>query len=359
MRILHVIHKIQKRGAENFACQLGEHQSTRGHIVKIVSVYYGNATMTWQGSIENLDGREETELDWKAWRKLARVINDFNPDIVQANSGDTLKYTVLSKLIFRWRNPIIFRNASEVGLYLGSRYKKMINRFLYRGVSGVASVSLKSKEDLIFNFPFIKNRIKVIPIGLEEKLSIPKAKLNGLKKFNIIHVGGYTFEKNHKNLLEIFRIIVDERDDVKLHLIGDGPLKPQIEKLVNHLDLQDYISFYGVVNNPLDYIKSADLLVLPSKIEGLPGVLLEAMYCKTPVVAYNVGGISEIVKKETGSLIEKNNQKQFARSILQNLIHPNSAQIENAYDMVNENYMNSRIADEFLKFYVELKNFNK
>ena len=351
MKILHLIHKPQNRGAETFACQLASHQKKLGNIVTVVAIYPGKADLKWDDPIENLGGQENRFFEWKAWKKLAEYLNKFQPDIIQANSGDTLKYAVFSKRIFGWKNPIVFRNASEVGRYLSSSWQKKFNSILYRNVDAVASVSNKSMEDLIFHFPNLKNRTKVLPIGLEEESVITSINFKASNSFNIVHVGGFSFEKNHKDLLRIFRKVVDQRKDIHLHLIGDGPLKAQIENFSNELNLNDDITFYGFVNNPLDYIKAADLLVLPSIIEGLPGVLLEAMYCKTPVIAYDVGGISEIVKPKTGTLVKKDDKEGFAQDILDKIDHPDLTQLENAYNMVTKNYMNEKLATKFLNFY--------
>ncbi|WP_166636591.1 glycosyltransferase [Salegentibacter sp. 24] len=351
MKILHLIHKPQNRGAETFACQLASHQKRLKHDIKIVTVYNGKSKLPWIGPIGNLNGQEDQFFDWKAWKRLAKEIKDFQPDIVQANSGDTLKYSVISKRIFGWKTPIIFRNASEVGQYLNQYFQKKFNTFLYRNIAAVASVSEKSRKDLIEHFPFLKLKTKVIPIGLEGELNIKPVEFSDEADYNIVHVGGFTFEKNHEGLLRIFKKVVEKESRTQLHLIGDGPLRIETEGLVREFGIEEYVTFYGFVNNPLDYIKASQLLILPSNIEGLPGVLLEAMYCKTPVVAYDVGGINEIINIETGTLVEKGNEKEFTNAILDNLKKINSSQIEKAYEMVTEKFINSKLAVEFLVFY--------
>ncbi|WP_289021511.1 glycosyltransferase [uncultured Salegentibacter sp.] len=351
LRILHLIQKPQNRGAETFASQLANHQNKQGNIVKLVSVFSGNANLPWKKEIESLDASSKLRfLDYKAWKKLNIIIEEFKPDIIQANAGDTLKYTVFSKKIFGWKPPIIFRNASEVGRYLKNNNQKRINSFFYQQIACVASVSKASKKDLIAHFPFLKNKTEVIPVGLE-RTSINTSFSFPQNQKNIIHVGGFSFEKNHQGLIRIFKGVLREDENVILHLVGDGPLRDSIEKEVVKQDLQDKIKFYGFVENALPMIAKADVLVLPSIIEGLPGVLLEAMYCETPVITNNVGGINEIVNADTGILIERDHEDEFSKAILQVLNENNSAQIQKARDLVLKNYMNESLVREFEALY--------
>ncbi|UZH55510.1 glycosyltransferase [Salinimicrobium tongyeongense] len=351
MRILQLINRPQNRGAEIFTCQLSEHLKVLGKEVQVVAVYKGKATLPYEGEIISLNASSTYRfLDLKGWKKLAKIIKSFQPDVVQANAGDTLKYAVFSKFFFGWEAPILFRNASEVGRYLSSTFQKRYNKFLYSNVDHVASVSGASEKDLIGHFPFLTGKTEVIPIGIEKKENLP-VKLRPTSAKHIVHVGGFSFEKNHKGLLRIFALLKKKEHHVHLHLVGDGPLKEQIEVEVKKMGLESYVSFYGFVNNPLSFIKAADVLVLPSIIEGLPGVILEAMFCKTPVVAYNVGGISEVVNDKTGILIEKNKEEEFSEAVVKSLSQANNSQINEAYNMVVSQFMNKEIALKFVNSY--------
>ncbi|SOC80323.1 Glycosyltransferase involved in cell wall bisynthesis [Salinimicrobium sediminis] len=355
LKVLHLIQKPQPRGAEIFTCQLANHQKELGMEVQIASIFEGGAVLDWKGEIKNLKGSGASRFfDFRAWKNLNNLITDFQPDFVQANAGDTLKYAVFSKKVFGWKTPIIFRNASEVGRYLRSGLQLKLNKYLYQNIEGVVSVSNCSEKDLLKHFPNLKGKTTVVPIGLERKKDIPLIELSSEESKHIIHIGGFSFEKNHKGLINIFQKVLKNRKDVKLHLIGDGPLLPEIKNLIKEKKLSDVVYFHGFVNNPLSFIKSGNLLVLPSIIEGLPGVILEAMYCKTPVVAYDVGGISEVVNRDTGSLIAKGNEEEFATAILRNLEQPDYSQIEKAHKMVTEKFMNKKLTKNFLEFYREM-----
>ena len=360
LKILHLIHQPQQRGAEMFTCQLANHQKDLGLEVLIVSIFSGKADLPWKQKIISLQGNRSSRfVDIPAWRKLSGLINDFQPDVIQANAGDTLKYAVFSKKIFRWKSPIIFRNASEVGRYLNSSFQKKYNEFLYKNVDRVISVSEASERDLIKHFTFLKNKTEVVPVGLEEKKKIKSISFKPVDHQHIVHVGGFSFEKNHIGIIEIFEAVLAQNAKVHLHLIGDGALRSEVEQLVKKNSLENNVHFYGFVNNPLSYIKGGNLFILPSIIEGLPGVILEAMYCKTPVIAYDVGGISEIVNKETGELIKKGDVKSFARSIIQRLDEPKTAPVEKAYTMVVNRFMNIKIARKFNSVYKTSKIYNE
>jgi glycosyltransferase involved in cell wall biosynthesis len=359
MIVFQLIQKPQKRGAEIFAAQLSERLQKLGHKVVLISLFEGVCDLPFSGEIIHLNRPlSKRWFDISAWKKLAKLVRQYNPDVVQCNAGDTLKYAVLSKLIFGWNSSIIARNASTVSGYIKSKSTKKINEFLYSKTAAIISVSEYSKNDLNQLFPATKNKSTVIPIGVENLIihevdwkEAPKASIN------IIHVGGFTFEKNHKGLLNIWKLFLKEQPNAILHLFGDGPLRNEIENAVALDGLQSTVIFYGWVANPHDYIAKADVLVLPSIIEGLPGVILEAMYCKTLVVANNVGGISEIVKpNETGFLAEKGDELGFATKMKQAIDLKTDTISNKAFKLVEGNFTNEYIAKQFEKEYLRISN---
>jgi glycosyltransferase involved in cell wall biosynthesis len=206
-------------------------------------------------------------------------------------------------------------------------------------------------------FPLYKSKLSVIPIGIEETVFLTSSNLARIPKNDhpvIMHIGGFSFEKNHERLLCIFKELLQVHPGATLHLIGNGPLKMNIQALANSMLLNESIKFYGARTDIHQLIRGVDVLVLPSIIEGLPGVILEAFYNRIPVVAYNVGGIKEVVQDyKTGRLINKNNESDFVGAILELLedrvLRENVT--ENAYKLVTESYFNSQIAIRFLNQY--------
>lgn len=196
MKIIQLIQQPQLRGAEIFACQLATLLNERGHENIIVPVFNRDCTLPFKGKIIFLNGNPAKRFsDFSAWKKLANLIADEKPDIIQANAGDTLKYAVFSKLLFGWKQPIVFRNASTLSLYIKTLPAKLLNGFFYRFASHIVSVSETSKQDFLQLFPGKKNSITTIPIGVNE-IALPPKKTNCNPA--IIHVGGFTYEKNER-----------------------------------------------------------------------------------------------------------------------------------------------------------------
>lgn len=361
MTILHLVQKPQLRGAEMFASQLATHINEAGHKAIIVFVFPGKAPLPFTGITKHLNGSPKKRFwDLKGWRNLAHIIKEEKPDIIQANAGDTLKYAVLSKLFFKWKQPIVFRNASTISLYIKTASAKMLNGFFFKYASRIISVSRTSATDFAQLFPQYKERIVTVPIGIEETefKAGEESVLKQASKPVLVHVGGFSYEKNHVRLIEIFEGILKQQPNASLHLVGSGPLQGQIEELVEQKGLADKVHFYGFRNDAMQFIKNANVLLLPSIIEGLPGVILEAFYCKTPVVAYDVGGIGEVViNNKTGYLVPKGNEDVFVKSVLTALSATGANQqlVQNAWNLVMNDYLNTRIAGKFLEVYNSIK----
>lgn len=354
MKILHLIQRKQLRGAEIFASQLANHQIAQGHQVKLLAIFPGKAQLSFLGEIIMLSRPGSRRLfDVKGWRLLSQVIDEFNPDVIQANAGDTLKYAVFSKTLSGWKQPIVFRNASLVSLYIKNPLVKVFNEFLYRRTAAIASVSYQSGKDLNSLFPSTACKTGIIPIGIEH----PDLSGRIEKQYfpTLIHVGSFSVEKNHEGLLNIFKKLLTHYPSARLLLLGDGPLRPKIEKKAKEQNIFEKMTFLGYLNNPMDYIRTADVLLLPSLIEGLPGVILEAQYCKTPVVANEVGGIPEVITSgRSGWLVKKGDEDAFVeavRKVLQSTPEQLKAITEAAYNQVVEQYDNAKVAEKFIDLY--------
>lgn len=141
-------------------------------------------------------------------------------------------------------------------------------------------------------FKIIKNGRKIENFLFDEKLrNAYRSKLN-IENTTVAvgHVGTFTEQKNQKFLIEVWQKIKNE--NIRLYLFGDGPLREQCNKLVKENGLEKQIVFMGNVSNIGCYLNAMDIMVLPSKYEGLPLVTLEWQINGLPCI------ISDCVTKE-------------------------------------------------------------
>lgn len=122
-----------------------------------------------------------------------------------------------------------------------------------------------------------------------------------------------------KAILPFIKALSPHRDrfhDSKILMIGNGYEEQEVKKLVEELKLQDLIVLTGFQNNTYRFYPLMDLFFLPSKYEGLPMVLLEAMAFKKPIVSMNVGSIEEVLGDERGKLIEPGHYEGFIKALI-------------------------------------------
>ncbi|GIV17801.1 MAG: hypothetical protein KatS3mg022_3236 [Armatimonadota bacterium] len=148
------------------------------------------------------------------------------------------------------------------------------------------------------------------------------------------YVGRLSVEKGGRFLLESMPSVLQQMKDVLLLMVGEGDQRAALQAQAQTLGIQEAVLFLGERADARQIIGALDLLVLPSRTEGLPNVILEAFAYKTPVVATAVGGVPELVKNgETGWLVPPRNPYALAQAIVEALSNPEEARrrAENAY----------------------------
>jgi len=116
-------------------------------------------------------------------------------------------------------------------------------------------------------------------------------------------VGSLTPEKSTIDLLRAVARLAPQIDDLQICIVGDGALRQDLEQQAQVLGIADRTLFTGAVDDVRPWLAAFDVFVLPSRSEGLPGALMEAMAMGCPVVAADVGGVSEVVG-DAGILVE-------------------------------------------------------
>jgi L-malate glycosyltransferase len=162
--------------------------------------------------------------------------------------------------------------------------------------------------------------------------------------------------KNHAGFLRIAAQVHHRMPDVEFLLIGDGPLRPELERQAAALNLGDRVRFLGERHDVAAVLSSMDVAVLTSHSEGLSNAILEGMAARLPVVAYNVGGSGELINSERGALLKPKNEDDFANAVCGLLSDADlrSRLGDNARRFVEENFSLERICHRYEDLYLGL-----
>jgi glycosyltransferase involved in cell wall biosynthesis len=188
--------------------------------------------------------------------------------------------------------------------------------FLYQFSSKVVAVSTGVYNDINRWSLGLNRKLVVIfnPITPPDRRLLGKVKSDQVKQ--IIWVGRLDEPKNPGLLLEAFSI-VQSTYDVSLLYAGDGPLREKLERRCQDLGLFERVKFIGFYPYPYELIAVSDLLVISSDREGLPSVIIEAMYCGLRVVSTDCGeGIHDILlDNRYGTIVPVEDKFALAKAI--------------------------------------------
>lgn len=194
-------------------------------------------------------------------------------------------------------------------------YSKYLYKDLFKYSDKIISISAYNTKKLL-EFGASPLLIKRINNGVKSCMS--KADKNNINIINIVSIGRLVPEKNYKLALKVLSLYKNENPEVKFkyHIIGGGDKKKDLQKLVEDLQLENEVIFYGYKTSSfiIEVLPKFDFLLLSSKKEALPTVILEAQSCSLPVLATDVGSVSDIVNSNNG-VLSKVNEVDFLKGL--------------------------------------------
>ena len=159
-------------------------------------------------------------------------------------------------------------------------------------------------------------KFHLVRCGVELRKPASRRQNESHSRLRFVTVGRLSAEKGYTGLLQAFTTLLSRGIDAELAIVGDGPLRESLERELSALDLNDRVTVHGTLAEEatLQVISTADIFVLPSLMEGLPVVLMEAMAMAKPVIAASVAGIPELVEDgKTGLLFRPSDWDDLAR----------------------------------------------
>lgn len=207
---------------------------------------------------------------------------------------------------------------------------KLSYRYLYPKAENIIHVSKAAAKDLEEVLGNGKQKVKYIYNPIVDNNMINKEMPEAPHKWFsdngdpvILAVGRLSAQKDYLTLLKSFSL-VRQKLNARLIILGEGEQRRTLESEIRKNHLEGEVDLVGFVNNPLDYMRHADLFVLSSRWEALPTVLVEAMACGCPVVSTDCpSGPKEILDKgKYGDLVPVGDPTRLAQAIIKNLRKP-------------------------------------
>jgi glycosyltransferase involved in cell wall biosynthesis len=334
LKILRVIARLNMGGPARHVVLLNAGLDARGHHTLLVhgEVGAGEGSLEHLADVHGLRRTRVAELgprirlwgDLRALLTLLRLVFREQPDVVHSH---TAKAGALARLSAAAYNAVRPRHRRALVLHtfhghvfqgyfgaLGNALVRTAERVLGRLTDCVITISPGQKEDIVRRFTIAaENRVVVIPLGLDlatlaglgdgpsplrANLGIPD------DGFVVGFVGRFVPVKAPQAIAAAFAAVAAAVPNAWLLMVGDGPLRPEIEKSVQEMGLTSRVRLVGWTEDLAAVYGAIDVCVLASLNEGTPVALIEAMASGRMVVSPHVGGVPDLVRDgETGVLI--------------------------------------------------------
>lgn len=305
MKILQVIPTLDMGGAETMCQGLSIQLHRMGHQISVVCLSGDRTVLTRrlesQGiPVFHLDKALGMGLD--CIPKLRHVLDEVQPQVIHTHLH-SLKYVALA--MGRRSIPIlhtIHNQADQEAVFLD----KQISRWLFRrGKATPVALSREIQNSIVSLYGLPAQDIPVVCNGIDLSRCLKKTDYTLHYPIRLVHVGRFYPQKNHEAILSALVLLKQRGIRAQVSCYGTGPLLEDIRRQAEEMGLQKQVLLEGVTEDVFSALHQGDLFLLPSKWEGLPMTVIEAMGSGMPVVVSNVGGVGDMVTSgQSGLLIE-------------------------------------------------------
>lgn len=259
----------------------------------------------------------------KSLLPLVRYIKTTKPDYLISSLGPQNIISILAKKLCSVETKFFVTQHNALALQAKTKndFQQRLVPHIYRWAlphaDGVIAVSHGIAKDIEAVTKFPKSKIHVIynPAYTEHPSTPANANCDGDEY--ILSIGRLVEQKGFDNLIDAFNRVCDAHPNLKLLILGSGPLKNTLSKQISELNLAKKVHLLGFQSNPEEYMRKAKLFVLASRHEGFGNVIVEALSVGTPVVSTDCDfGPSEILENgKYGALVPVGDVEKMADAI--------------------------------------------
>lgn len=365
IKILHVTFDMAIGGTEQVIRQLVENTDRERYEVSILCIdnHIGEiGQQLKKDGIAVFQLKRLPQFDFELVKALRRLCHEKEIDILHCHQYTPYFYGVLAAI--RTDMKVIFTEHGRFYPDRSSWKRKLLNPLLVKLTDQVTSISKATKEALIRFESIPEHRIQVIYNGIADLsqkkfVAEPLNKELGIDDNSLIlgTISRLDPIKNHKMMISAFKEIQTHHANTRLLIVGDGPLRHELEQQCQELGLENQVIFTGFKVEPQKYLSLMDIFLLPSFSEGTSMTLLEAMSFSKPCVVTDVGGNPEIVVDRLNGLVIPNDDKDKLVAACLDLIENTSEQKQlgvNGRKRFDEHFTVQKMMLQFDSLYASL-----
>lgn len=320
---MHVTESLEFGGAEKVIVSLANAVATTNDVTVCCLKRVGDLASQLDQRVKVLCLDKGEGNDPAVILKLSRIIRDTGVDVLHTHDWGVFLESGLAAMV---RRKVVCVHTvhgpyMSYGSGVAARLKRTLRHFLEKWValrfSCICPVSDMIGEYIISDIGIPRKRVSTVHNGIEQGGGEPIAQgAHGDKPIRLIAVGRLAAVKNYSLLLRAVAKLRQKQPGVELVMVGDGPLRAQLERETASLGLQDLVRFTGFCDQVDQLLGQADIFVVSSDYEGISIAMLEAMRAGLPVIATRVGGVPEtVVDGETGWLVPPADEAALAGAI--------------------------------------------
>lgn len=300
MHLALIISSLSSGGAERVLSDLANHWTSQGHEVSLATLAHPDTKPFYPlDPAIRLIQLNQSQSEISLWtrlrnilrrvRVLRKTLKALNPNVI-LSFVDVMNLTTLLAVI-GLNIPIIISERVDPHFYRLPVLYRWFRIYVY----ALAQKIVVQTQSASNYFPFrLRKIIRIIP-NVVKAPQVSKKILNETTK-NIVSMGRLNQQKDHQTLIYAFFGLHKTYPHLQLTIYGEGKERSNLESLIRTFNLQGKVLLPGVTKNAQQVLLSADLFVFPSRYEGFPNALCEAMAVGLPVIASNCSGNVDIVR---------------------------------------------------------------
>lgn len=337
MKILYLITKSNWGGAQRNVFDLAKTMKERGNEVTVALGGDGILRKNLENigiythSIGKLDRDVSVGNDAGSLKEIFSIIRHRKPDVLHLHSPKAAGLGSVIGRILRVKNIVYTVHGWAFNESRPVHQKLLIIFFSWLTMLFCHKVIVLSKYEYsqAIKFPYVKDKIALIPLGIQAptfisvdgaKQAISKAIDMSIVEFNKKTVVG-TIAELHPNkglsyFIEALPAVTHQYPNTLCIIIGEGQDRSSLTRQIAERSLENHVHMIGYLENAAEYLKAFSIFILPSTKEGLPYAIFEAGYASLPVLSTTVGGIPEIIEDtRSGILVQPKKSKELSHAL--------------------------------------------